>query len=97
MILPCLLRWRQGRKAIHDRLARLVIVNCELRDRLPATVPAGLQVLLDDVQAWLGDEDAARNSTADALIARSEQLAEPLRCTGPDDGRQRYRPVLSVI
>jgi hypothetical protein len=38
---------RQGRKAIHDRLARLVIVNCELRDRLPATVPAGLQVLLD--------------------------------------------------
>lgn len=67
---------RQGRKAIHDRLARLVIVNCELRDRLPATVPAGLQVLLDDVQAWLGGEDAARHSTADALMARSEQLAE---------------------
>ncbi len=27
---------RQARKAIHDRLARLVIVNCELHDRLPA-------------------------------------------------------------
>ncbi|MGN7795423.1 FUSC family protein [Enterobacter ludwigii] len=67
---------RQGRKAIHDRLARLVIVNCELRDRLPATVPAGLQVLLDDVQAWLGDKNAARHNTADALMARSEQLAE---------------------
>ena len=34
---------RQARKAIHDRLARLVIVNCELHDRLPAieTLPAG--------------------------------------------------------
>ena len=26
---------RQARKAIHDRLARLIMVNCELRDRLP--------------------------------------------------------------
>lgn len=35
---------RQARKAIHDRLARLIMVNCELRDRLPltATMPAEL-------------------------------------------------------
>jgi hypothetical protein len=38
---------RQARKAIHDRLARLVIVNCELHDRLPAigTLPADVQAL----------------------------------------------------
>jgi hypothetical protein len=46
---------RQARKAIHDRLARLLIVNCELRDRLqtPEEIPVELQILLQDVQAWL--------------------------------------------
>jgi hypothetical protein len=39
---------RQARKAIHDRLARLVIVNCELHDRLQTigTLPADMQALL---------------------------------------------------
>ncbi|HBK4731660.1 TPA: FUSC family protein, partial [Klebsiella michiganensis] len=45
---------RQARKALHDRLARLVIVNGEVRDRLQiiAEMPAAMQALLNDVQVW---------------------------------------------
>lgn len=67
---------RQARNAIHDRLARLVIVNCELHDRLPAsgTLPADVQTLLGDVQDWLASEDASRSGTAEALRHRSAHL-----------------------
>ncbi|MCX5573621.1 FUSC family protein [Enterobacter sp. E-TC7] len=67
---------RQARKAIHDRLARLVIVNCELHDRLPAfgTPPADVQTLLGDVQAWLAGEGAS--STAEALRLRCALLVD---------------------
>ncbi|MCW2484440.1 FUSC family protein [Candidatus Symbiopectobacterium sp. NZEC127] len=70
---------RQARKAIHDRLARLLIVNCELRDRLPMieTMSADLQILLDDALSWFVCEDKAeRKSTAEALKKRSEQFAQ---------------------
>lgn len=69
---------RQARKAIHDRLARLVIVNCELHDRLPAigTLPADVQTLLGDVQAWLAGEGAGTSSTAEALRHRCVLLIE---------------------
>ncbi|WP_116341343.1 FUSC family protein [Enterobacter cloacae] len=67
---------RQARKAIHDRLARLVIVNCELHDRLPAigTLSTDVQVLLSDVQAWLAVEGAS--STAEALRLRCALLVD---------------------
>ncbi|MFX2609178.1 FUSC family protein [Enterobacter mori] len=67
---------RQVRKAIHDRLARLVIVNCELHDRLPAigTLSAEMQALLGDVQAWLAAEGDDPSSTAEALRHRSTLL-----------------------
>lgn len=70
---------RHARKAIHDRLARLIIVNCELHDRLPliAAMPADAQVLLDDIQAWFACEDEeVWKSTAEALKKRSAQLAQ---------------------
>lgn len=70
---------RQARKALHDRLARLVIVNGELCDRLQAIaeMPADMQTLLDDVQAWLTcDNTGKRKKTADALQQRSAQLAQ---------------------
>ncbi|MGL4035570.1 FUSC family protein [Kosakonia cowanii] len=70
---------RQARKALHDRLARLVIVNGELRDRVQmiAGMPADIQMLLDDVQAWLICDDAGqRKSTAEALRKRSARLAQ---------------------
>lgn len=69
---------RQARKAIHDRLARLVIVNCELHDRLPAigTLPAEVQVLLEDVQAWLAAEGAGASSTAETLRLRCALLID---------------------
>ena len=68
---------RLARKAIHDRLARLLIVNCELRDRLqtPEEMPLDLQILLQDVHTWLTvGEESERKITADGLIKRSEQL-----------------------
>ncbi|EOW4545474.1 FUSC family protein [Raoultella planticola] len=70
---------RQARKALHDRLARLVIVNGELCDRLQAIaeMPADMQTLLDDVQAWLTcDDTGKRKKTADGLQQRSAQLAQ---------------------
>lgn len=70
---------RQARKALHDRLARLVIVNGELCDRLQAIaeMPADMQRLLDDVQAWLTcDDTGKRRNSADALQQRSAQLAQ---------------------
>jgi uncharacterized membrane protein YccC len=55
---------RQARKALHDRLARLLIVNCELRDRLQAIgeMPAEMQALL--MTSGLADRDdkASRKS-----------------------------------
>jgi uncharacterized membrane protein YccC len=78
MILP--FRFRSARpKALHDRLARLVIVNGELCDRLQAIaeMPADMQRLLDDVQAWLTcDDTGKRRNAADALQQRSAQLAQ---------------------
>ena len=68
---------RQARKAIHDRLARLLIVNCELRDRLPTPeeIPVELRLLLKDVQAWLTHEaESEQIISAEALKKRSEQL-----------------------
>ncbi|PWW08127.1 FUSC family protein [Mangrovibacter plantisponsor] len=68
---------RQARQGIHDRLARLIIVNCELHDRLVlmAVIPDDVQSLIDDVQAWLiGDDGGAGNNTAEALKTRSEHL-----------------------
>jgi len=70
---------RQARKALHDRLARLVIVNSELHDRfqMMTDMPVDIQVLLDDVQAWLTCDDAGkRKSTAEALLKRSAELAQ---------------------
>ncbi|HGH4642162.1 TPA: FUSC family protein [Enterobacter asburiae] len=69
---------RQARKAIHDRLARLVIVNCELHDRLPAigTLPADAQALMGDVQAWLAAEGADASSTAESLRLRCALLID---------------------
>lgn len=70
---------RQARKALHDRLARLVIVNGELRDRLQAIaeMPADMQRLLDDVQAWLScDDTGKRKNAAATLQQRSAQLAQ---------------------
>lgn len=67
---------RQARKALHDRLARLVIVNGELHDRLQMieALPTDVQTLLEDVQAWLICEDAGkRKSAAEALQKRSAQ------------------------
>lgn len=65
---------RQARNAIHDRLARLVIVNCELHDRLPmiGTLPADVQTLLENVRAWLAAEGDSRGG--EAVRHRSAQL-----------------------
>lgn len=67
---------RQARKALHDRLARLVIVNGELRDRIQmiASMPADIQMLLDDVQAWL--ICGQRKSAAEDLQQRSALLLQ---------------------
>lgn len=70
---------RQARKAIHDRLARLLIVSCELHDRLQMieTMPGDLQMLLNEVQCWLACADEGkRKITAEALRKRSEQLTQ---------------------
>lgn len=70
---------RQARKALHDRLARLVIVDAELRDRLQMNtdMPADIKMLLDDVQAWLTCENAGkRKSTADTLQKCSTRLLQ---------------------
>lgn len=72
---------RQARKALHDRLARLVIVNGEVRDRLQiiAEMPAAMQALLNDVQVWLPcDDTGQRKNAAEALHQRSAQLAQRL-------------------
>ncbi|EMX8698408.1 FUSC family protein [Klebsiella michiganensis] len=72
---------RQARKALHDRLARLVIVNGEVRDRLQiiAEMPAAMQALLNDVQVWLTcDDTGQRKNAAEALQQRSAQLAQRL-------------------
>lgn len=68
---------RQARKAIHDRLARLLIVNCELYDRLQRSGPPpdDLQALLAEAEAWLTGPQAARSApSADGLLSRCERL-----------------------
>ncbi|MGY5956437.1 FUSC family protein [Kosakonia sp. BK9b] len=70
---------RQARKAIHDRLARLLIVSGELRDRLQMinALPADLQRLLNDVQAWLTcEEDVERKTRGCALQQYGEQVMQ---------------------
>ncbi len=67
---------RQARKALHDRLARLVIVNSELHDRVRIieNMPAEIQTQLDEVQTWLTcDDTGKRQSAAEALQKRSAQ------------------------
>ena len=68
---------RQARKAIHDRLARLLIVNGELYDRLQRSGPPpdDLQALLAEAEAWLTGPQAARSvPSADGLLSRCERL-----------------------
>ncbi|WP_367073461.1 FUSC family protein [Klebsiella quasipneumoniae] len=68
---------RQARKAIHDRLARLLIVNGELYDRLQRSGPPpdDLQALLAEAEAWLTGPQAVRSApSADGLLSRCERL-----------------------
>ncbi|WP_313108775.1 FUSC family protein [Atlantibacter sp.] len=68
---------RHARKALHDRLARLLIVSGELRDRLPMleAMPSEVKTLLDEVQQWLAlTDDHARKLASEALVKRSEQV-----------------------
>ncbi|WP_454787038.1 FUSC family protein [Klebsiella quasipneumoniae] len=68
---------RQARKEIHDRLARLLIVNGELYDRLQRSGPPpdDLQALLAEAEAWLTGPQAARSApSADGLLSRCERL-----------------------
>ncbi|WP_368764220.1 FUSC family protein [Klebsiella quasipneumoniae] len=68
---------RQARRAIHDRLARLLIVNGELYDRLQRSGPPpdDLQALLAEAEAWLTGPQAARTPpSADGLLSRCERL-----------------------
>lgn len=61
---------RQARRLLHDRLARLVIVNRELHDRLQmiSVMPAEIQTLLNDVHTWLTDKNADwHHHTAETL------------------------------
>ncbi len=72
---------RNGRKAIHDRLAQLLVVSCELRDRLQpiGAIPGDLQQLLEDVKTWLACEEAGQRKIAgDALAERSARLTARL-------------------
>lgn len=71
----------KGRKAIHDRLAQLLVVSGELRDRLQTidAVPGDLQRLLDDVIKWLACEEAGERKIAgEALEERSARLTARL-------------------
>lgn len=65
------------RNGIHDRLARLVIINCELRERLPLVtgMSADMSTLLSDIQTWLVCKDEGIcNRAAETLKKCSEQL-----------------------
>lgn len=69
------------RKAIHDRLARLLIVSCELRDciQMINTIPADMQILLKDIEDWLACENEGEQKIAgDALRERSAKLTDRL-------------------
>nr|WP_025263588.1 FUSC family protein [Kosakonia sacchari] len=72
---------RHARKALHDKLARLLIVSGELHDRLlmVTALPADIQTLLEAVQSWLaGEERAKRKITGQALAERSATLTKRL-------------------
>lgn len=70
---------RHARKALHDKLARLLIVSGEIHDRLllVSALPANVQTLLEEVQSWLaGEESAKRKITGQGLAERSATLTE---------------------
>lgn len=72
---------RSARKEIHDKLVRLLVVNSELCDRalLIKAIPADVQTLLSEVQAWLTcDDHAQRKHAAQTLHRRSKQLMQNL-------------------
>ncbi|MFS2225123.1 FUSC family protein [Pantoea sp. B65] len=72
---------RNARKVIHDKLARLLIVSCELRDRMQmiSTIPADIQLLLKDVQSWLAcQNESERKITGEALKECSAKLTNRL-------------------
>lgn len=72
---------RHARKALHDKLARLLIVSGELHDRLlmVTALPADIQTLLETVQSWLaGEGSAKRKITGQALAKRSAALSKQL-------------------
>nr|WP_234455529.1 FUSC family protein [Kosakonia sp. LAM2021] len=72
---------RHARKALHDKLARLLIVSGELHDRLlmVTALSADIQTLLEAVQSWLaGEESAKRKITGQALAERSAALTKQL-------------------
>lgn len=74
---------RQARKRLHDRLARLVIVNCELRDRLAliATIPVDVQILLGDVEVWLACKDEGKfKSEGEALKKGVKNYYSAIQC-----------------
>jgi hypothetical protein len=77
---------RQARKALHDRLARLVIVNGELCDRLQAIaeMPADMQTLLDDVQAWLTCDDTGKRKNSGCATTTQRAVSTAARCAGAD-------------
>jgi uncharacterized membrane protein YccC len=84
MILP--FRFRSARrKALHDRLARLVIVNGEC-DRLQAIaeMPADMQTLLDDVQAWLTCDDTGKRKNSRCAATTQRAVSTAARCAGAD-------------
>ncbi|WBU51348.1 FUSC family protein [Kosakonia pseudosacchari] len=75
---------RHARKALHDKLARLLIVSGEIHDRLllVTTLPANVQMLLEEMQSWLaGEESAKRKITGQALAERSATLTEQFAAT----------------
>ncbi|MCL6745431.1 FUSC family protein [Kosakonia sp. R1.Fl] len=72
---------RHARKALHDKLARLLIVSGELHDRLMmvTALPTDIQTLLEAVQSWLaGEECTKRKITGQALAERSATLTKRL-------------------
>lgn len=72
---------RHARKALHDKLARLLIVSGEIHDRLlmVTALPADIQTLLEEVQSWLvGEDSAKRKITGQALAERSAILTKRL-------------------
>lgn len=67
------------RKRLHDSLARLEIVNCELRDRLSLikVIPLDIQVLVNNAQIWLSYPDEEKfKKEGQALINIGEEMLQ---------------------